>query len=137
MKYNNFSFLIVTQDPITKVFTERTDWLSLALFLTVVFAVLWGVFFIYACLEYTLSSMVTQWYFADEPRRPKHFFCRGMKMMLRSAGTLVFTSCIVAIIVWIRFVFSYVYKRINKTGIKNTKVVKIVACIIKAGLYML
>lgn len=59
VKYNNFNFLIVTQDPITKVFTEKTDWLSLSLFLTVVFAVLWGVFFIYACLEYTLSSMVT------------------------------------------------------------------------------
>lgn len=60
-----------------------------------------------------------------------------MKMMMRSTGTLVFTSCVVAIVVWIRFVFNYVYKRISRTGIKNTKVVKIVACVIKSALYML
>lgn len=59
-------------------------------------------------------------------------------MLFKQIGTLVFTSFFVALIVWIRWCFEYVYKRVMKNPkFANNKTIKAVAWAIRAALYLL
>ncbi|CAL5995216.1 Plasma-membrane_choline transporter and transmembrane domain-containing protein [Hexamita inflata] len=140
VKYNSFSFVTITENPVTHIITRSTDSLSLFWFVLIIFAVIWGVFFIYSVLEYLLSSMVTQWYFQMEQQRrtfiQKRLFRNAFKMMFKSIGTLVFSSCITSIVVWFRFIFEYVNKRMNKNPNKSTAN-KVVVGLVRAILYCL
>lgn len=128
VKYNEFNFKKIEEDETTHVITQTTDSLNLVLFLVLVFAIIWGVFFFYSCLEFIISAVVTQWYFSEEPRKSKGFLKNGIKMMFKQIGSLIISSCITSIVVWLRWFFEYVYKRAKKNeAIKNNKTVKALA----------
>lgn len=59
VKYNQYNFITVSVDPVTKVFTQTVQSWDLLKFVYIVFGVFWGLFFLYACLEYIFSSLVT------------------------------------------------------------------------------
>ncbi|CAL5995220.1 Plasma-membrane_choline transporter and transmembrane domain-containing protein [Hexamita inflata] len=139
VKYNEFNFYIQSVDPTTHLITQDIDYLNLFFFLVIVFAIFWGVFFFYSVLEFILSSMITQWYFSTDPKRKtKGFLRNALRMLCKQVGTLVFSSCITAIVVWIRWFFEYVYKRImHNEKMKNNKTVKALAWVVRTLLYLL
>jgi len=58
VKYNDFSFIKFSETEDGQII-QKADSLNLALFLVLVFAVLWGLFFLYAAMEYIISAVVT------------------------------------------------------------------------------
>ncbi|CAL6044999.1 Plasma-membrane_choline transporter and transmembrane domain-containing protein [Hexamita inflata] len=96
-------------------------------FAVLVFGCIWGAFFFYALLEFNISMMVVQWYFNRERTRKslKGSMKRSVLYGFKSLGTLAVTSFISSFFFFIRLVFEYVLKRMeraNKVG--NSKVVK-------------
>jgi len=57
-------------------------------------------------------------------------------MMFKQIGTLVASSFIIALIVWIRWMFEYVYKRVNQNSkLKKSKSGKIITNVIRCLLW--
>ena len=56
-------------------------------------------------------------------------------MFVKQAGTLAASSCITAVIVWVRWLFEYVYKRVkrNPQG-QDAKYTKAMACLVRCAL---
>lgn len=97
-----------------------------------------NIFYFYAIVEYLISAMVAQYYFAkDKTLKKNSYFKNAFKFSIKSQGTLIFSSCIVAIVVWVRFIFEYIYKRLEQNGVTKTNTVKWIACIIRCALKML
>lgn len=92
-----------------------------------VFGAIWGVFFFYNMLEFNISMMVVQWYFNRQRTfkslkgSTKRSMIAGMKQM----GTIVVTSFITSLVVFIRFIFEYILKRMERANkIGESKIVK-------------
>ncbi|CAL6105721.1 Plasma-membrane_choline transporter and transmembrane domain-containing protein [Hexamita inflata] len=103
------------------------DYWATTKFAVLVFGCIWGAFFFYALLEFNISMIIVQWYFNRQRTRKSLKGClkRSMIYGLKSLGTLAVTSFISSFFFFIRLVFEYVLKRMeraNKVG--NSKVVK-------------
>ncbi|CAL6105719.1 Plasma-membrane_choline transporter and transmembrane domain-containing protein [Hexamita inflata] len=123
---NAYNFETKTRDAEGLVVYTWDYWGSTK-FAVLVFGCIWGAFFFYALLEFNISMMVVQWYFNRERTRKslKGSMKRSVLYGLKSLGTLAVTSFITSFFFFIRLVFEYVLKRMeraNKVG--NSKVVK-------------
>lgn len=122
---NQFDFVKIGYDADNYI-TKTPDYLNLGLFIFMVFGVIWGLYFIYAWMEFTISHIVVQWYF--HPSRDKHRFgdaaCNAFKAFIKSFGTILFASFITSLVVIIRWLFEYIMRRVKQTpGLKNNKAV--------------
>ncbi|CAL5979328.1 Plasma-membrane_choline transporter and transmembrane domain-containing protein [Hexamita inflata] len=123
---NAYNFETKTRDAEGLVVYTWDYWGSTK-FAVLVFGCIWGAFFFYALLEFNISMMVVQWYFNRERTRKslKGSMKRSVLYGFKSLGTLAVTSFITSFFFFIRLVFEYVLKRMeraNKVG--NSKVVK-------------
>lgn len=93
-----------------------------------VFGCIWGVMFFYAMLEYNISHIVVQWYFnrdRDKKGSMKGCLCKSAIGGIKHMGTLCVTSFITSLVIFIRFVFEYIVKRMEQANkIGNSKAIK-------------
>ena len=64
-------------------------------------------------IEFLISSMVAQYYFAKNKKQ--HVFGFAVRSAIKSIGTICASSFITSFVVWIRFVFEYIWRRVNRS----------------------
>eukprot|EP00768_Dysnectes_brevis_P007244 gnl/Dysnectes_brevis/604_a668_5822.p1 GENE.gnl/Dysnectes_brevis/604_a668_5822~~gnl/Dysnectes_brevis/604_a668_5822.p1 ORF type:complete len:689 (+),score=172.19 gnl/Dysnectes_brevis/604_a668_5822:61-2127(+) len=98
-----------------RMFTPETilSWVYAGVLL---FAILWGMFFIMSLGNFVISGAIAQWYFTlnREKNPPKKPIRRAVRWIPKHMGSIAIGSFIIALIVWIRIVFEFVQSRLKK-----------------------
>lgn len=124
-KHNTYRFSEYVYDDAGMVVGVRTNPLQWTYFAVLVFAALWGAFFIWHCLSYLVSSVISQWYFTEDGSRGPGFTARAKPVrkawgfLVKNTGTVAATSFIVSIVVYVRWVFEFMLRRMQKTAQSN------------------
>ncbi len=94
------------------------------------FALLWLNAFFIGCAQFIIASACATWYFSfSGDTKGKGSLCLGIRWILRyHIGSIAFGSCIIAIVQFIRLMFEYYRKKIQKAS-KNNPIVKALLCL--------
>lgn len=133
---NYYNFVSYERDS-EYALVEKWDWYNSSFFFFMVFGCIWGIFFFYHLLEFNISSMVVSWYFTRDRscRGLRGSFGQSMKFGILSLGTIVFSSFVTTWVVFIRFIFEYIVKRVETANqVAQNKVVKTCICCVRCCL---
>eukprot|EP00826_Nyctotherus_ovalis_P013998 TRINITY_DN1385_c0_g1_i22.p1 TRINITY_DN1385_c0_g1~~TRINITY_DN1385_c0_g1_i22.p1 ORF type:complete len:402 (+),score=98.39 TRINITY_DN1385_c0_g1_i22:734-1939(+) len=85
------------------------------------FALFWVVAFFIAVLQFVVAATAAQWYFSsNNDENGSGSLCKSFFWSIRyHLGSLAFGSLILAIVMFIRFIFEYMRKKVMKGGAGN------------------
>ena len=85
------------------------------------FSLFWIIAFIIAVLQFIVAATAAQWYFSsNNDERGSGSLCKSFFWSLRyHIGSLAFGSLILAIVMFVRFIFEYMRKKVMKGGAGN------------------
>lgn len=94
------------------------------------FSLFWIIAFIIAVLQFVIAATAAQWYFSStNDESGSGSLCKSFFWSIRyHLGSLAFGSLILAIVMFIRFIFEYMRKKVMKGGASNKLTKCLLSC---------